>query len=154
MVFLRCGAGLSTKETILTSKPRVKKSPKSDISEEPTLLKRIQTSLDDGKAENIVTIDLKGRSSLCDALVIATGRSARHVAALAENLGAQLKQWGFHGARIEGLAQGDWVLIDVGDVIVHLFRAEVREYYDIESMWTVDERARRKRGSAPVSSAA
>ena len=120
----------------------------------PPLLNRIQTSLDDGKAENIVTIDLKGRSSLCDALVVATGRSARHVAALAENLAAQLKQWGFNGARIEGLAQGDWVLIDAGDVIVHVFRAEVREYYDIESMWKVDERAGKKRGAAQVSSAA
>jgi ribosome-associated protein len=118
------------------------------------LLERIQTSLDDGKAEDIVTIDLKGRSSLCDALVIATGRSARHVAALAENLATQLKQWGFHGARVEGQQQGDWVLIDAGDVIVHLFRAEVRAYYDLESMWSVDERAGKKRAGAHVSSAA
>jgi ribosome-associated protein len=120
----------------------------------PPLLARIQSTLDDGKAENIVTIDLKGRSSLCDAIVVATGRSARHVSALAENLATHLKEWGFTGARVSGLPQGDWVLIDAGDVIVHLFRAEVREYYDLESMWSVDERAGRKRAPAHAGSAA
>src|SRR4030095_1769436 len=95
-------------------------------------------------AEDIVTIDLTGRSSLCDALVVATGRSTRHVAALAENLAHRLKEWGFTGARVEGLPQGDWVLIDTGDVIVHLFRAEVRAYYDLEGMWSVDERPERR----------
>lgn len=101
-----------------------------------------------------MAIDLKGRSSLCDAIVVATGRSARHVAALAENLVQHLKEWGFTGARVEGLSQGDWVLIDAGDVIVHLFRAEVREYYDLESMWSVDERATRSRSTAHAGSAA
>jgi ribosome-associated protein len=101
-----------------------------------------------------VTIDLKGRSSLCDAIVVATGRSARHVAALAENLAVHLKEWGFTGARIEGLPQGDWVLIDAGDVIVHLFRAEVRDYYDLESMWSVDDPAGIKVVSARAGSVA
>ena len=101
-----------------------------------------------------MTIDLKGRSSLCDTIVVATGRSVRHVAALAENLAAHLKEWGFTGARIEGLPQGDWVLIDAGDVIVHLFRAEVRDYYDLESMWSVDEPAGKKVVSAHAGSAA
>lgn len=87
-----------------------------------------------------MTIDLAGRSSLTDAIVIATGRSSRHVASLAENLGRRLKEWGFSGGRIEGLPQGDWVLIDAGDVIVHLFRNEVRAYYDLEGMWSVDEK--------------
>jgi ribosome-associated protein len=80
---------------------------------------------------------------LTDALIVATGRSARHVTALAENLARRLKEWGFGSARIEGLPQGDWVLIDAGDVVVHVFREEVRTYYDLEGMWSVDESARR-----------
>jgi ribosome-associated protein len=117
-------------------------------------LARIVSSLDDDKAEDIVTIDLTGRSSLCDALVVATGRSTRHVAATAENLARRLKEWGFTGARIEGLPQGDWVLIDAGDVIVHLFRAEVRAYYDLEGMWSVDERSDRRHAPQHAGSAA
>ena len=110
---------------------------------EPALLARIQSSLEDDKAEDLVTIDLTGRSALTDALVLATGRSARHVSALAENLARRLKEWGFGTARIEGLPQGDWVLIDTGDVVVHVFRGEVRAYYDLEGMWSVDESVRR-----------
>jgi ribosome-associated protein len=111
------------------------------------LLDRILASLDDDKAEDIVTIALDGRSSIADAIVIATGRSARHVAALAENLARRLKEEGFTGARIEGLPQGDWVLIDCGDIVVHLFRDEVRAYYDLEGMWSVDEAAPRRHAS-------
>jgi ribosome-associated protein len=110
---------------------------------EPTLLSRILTSLDDDKAEDIVTVPLAGRSSLCDALVIASGRSARHVAATAEHLAQRLKEAGYASPRLEGVAQGDWVLIDAGDVIVHLFRPEVRAYYDLEGLWSVDERQNR-----------
>jgi ribosome-associated protein len=102
-------------------------------------LARILSSLDDDKAEDLVTIDLSDRSSVCDSIVIGTGRSARHVAALAENLARRLKESGFSGVGIEGLTQGDWVLIDAGDVIVHIFREEVRSYYDLEGMWSVDE---------------
>ena len=120
--------------------PRVKLSSDQPITPtESPLLARILSSLDDDKAEDIVKIDLSGRSSLCDAIVIATGRSARHVGALAENLARRLKEWGLSGIRVEGLTQGDWVLIDAGDVIVHLFRAEVRSYYDLEGMWSVGE---------------
>ena len=108
------------------------------------MLDRIQTSLDDDKAEDLVTIDLMGRSSLTDALVVATGRSARHVASLAENLARRIKEWGYGTARIEGLPQGDWVLIDAGDVVVHIFREEVRTYYDLEGMWSVDEVSHRR----------
>ena len=84
-----------------------------------------------------MTIDLTGRSSLCDALVIATGRSGRHVASLAENLARRLKEWGQSGLNVEGLTQGDWVLIDAGDVIVHIFRPEIRQFYNIEKMWAI-----------------
>ena len=95
-----------------------------------------------------MTIDLTGRSSLTDAIVIATGRSARHVASLAENLARRLKEWGYGTAHVEGLPQGDWVLIDAHDVVVHIFRAEVRAYYDLEGMWSVDERSTRRRSSS------
>jgi ribosome-associated protein len=102
-----------------------------------TLLSRILTSLDADKGEDIVTIDLEGRSSVADALVIASGRSGRHVSAMAENLARKLKQAGYGTRPVDGLSQGDWVLVDAGDVIVHLFRPEVRAYYDLEGMWSV-----------------
>ena len=143
------------KEPTLSRKPRVRVSPPADeLPSEPPLLARILSSLDDDKAEGIVTIDLTGRSSLCDAIVVATGRSTRHVAAAAENLAERLKQWGFTSPRMEGLPQGDWVLIDAGDVIVHLFRAEVRAYYDLEGMWSVDERPQRQHAPQHAGSAA
>ncbi len=109
------------------------------VALEPTLLDRIVKSLDDDKAEDIVTIDLAGRSSLTDALVIASGRSSRHVASMAEHLARKLKEVGYGSRPIDGLPQGDWVLVDAGDVIVHLFRPEVRSYYDLEGMWSVPE---------------
>jgi ribosome-associated protein len=101
------------------------------------LLKRILASLDDDKAENIVTIDLEGRSALCDAAVIASGRSSRHVAAIADHLARRLKENGYGTRPVNGAGQGDWVLVDAGDVIVHIFRPEVRDYYDLEGMWSV-----------------
>jgi len=106
------------------------------------LLDRIRASLDEDKAEDIATIPLVGRSSLTDALVIATGRSSRHVAAIAEHLARKLKDAGYGTRPVNGAQQGDWVLVDAGDVIVHIFRAEVRDYYDLEGMWSVDEPVR------------
>jgi ribosome-associated protein len=94
--------------------------------------------LDDDKAEDVVLIDLKGKSPLCDAIVVASGRSARHVAALADHILRALKEAGFGRAKVEGLPQADWVLIDVGDVIIHIFRPEVRAFYQIEKIWSVD----------------
>ena len=91
-----------------------------------------------------MTVDLSGRSSLCDAIVIASGRSQRHVAAIAEHLAERLKDAGYGAAHIEGLTQGDWVLLDAGELIVHIFRPEVRAYYDLEGMWSVDERGLRR----------
>ena len=93
--------------------------------------------LDDEKAQDIFHIDLRGRSSMADALVIASGRSARHVGAIADHILRMLKDAGHGKARVEGLPACDWVLIDAGDVIVHLFRPEVRSFYNIEKIWSV-----------------
>jgi ribosome-associated protein len=98
-------------------------------------LETVLASLDDSKAENIVPIDIRGKSSLADHMVVASGRSHRHVAAVAEHLLTALKDAGFGNARVEGLQAADWVLIDSGDVIVHVFRPEVREFYNLEKMW-------------------
>ena len=118
-----------------------KPQPRSAAEEE--ILSRIVQSLDDDKAEDIVTIDLKGRSSLADALVIASGRSSRHVASIAEHLARKLKEAGYGTRPVNGAGQSDWVLVDAGDVIVHIFRPEVRSYYDLEGMWSVEEPPRR-----------
>lgn len=95
----------------------------------------VEQSLDADKAENIVTIDLDSQSGLADYMVIATGTSSRHVAALADKLAERLSARGVKGIRTEGMAQADWVVLDAGDVIVHLFRPEVRAFYNLEKMW-------------------
>ncbi|WP_159587556.1 ribosome silencing factor [Chelativorans xinjiangense] len=92
-------------------------------------------SLEDSKAEDIVSIDIHGKSPLADYMIVASGRSHRHVAAVAEHLIRALKNAGVGAARVEGLSGADWVLIDSGDIIVHVFRPEVREFYNIEKMW-------------------
>lgn len=115
----------------MTTKVR---ASESDVTSED-LLERVIASLEDDKAEDIVTIDLRGRSSVADYMVICSGRSARQVAAIAEKLMDRLKQEFGRQSRIEGKEQGDWVLIDTADVIVHVFRPEVREFYQLEKMW-------------------
>jgi ribosome-associated protein len=89
-----------------------------------------------------VTIGLEGRSAMADAIVIASGRSTRHVSAIAEHLARRLKDAGYGSRPVDGLSQGDWVLVDAGDIIVHVFRPEVRDYYDLEGMWSVEEPSR------------
>lgn len=99
------------------------------------LLARITSSLDDDKAEDVVTIDLRGRSSVADFMVVCSGRSSRQVSAIAEKLVERLKESLGRTCKIEGKDQGDWVLIDAQDVIVHVFRPEVRDFYQLEKMW-------------------
>ncbi len=99
------------------------------------LLELVLSSLDDDKAEEVVVIDLRGRSEMADHMVIASGSSARQVGAIAEKLAARLKLALGIQCKLEGKDTGDWVLIDAGDVIVHVFRPEVREFYQLEKMW-------------------
>lgn len=106
-----------------------------DVAE---LQKLVLDVLDDAKAENIVSIDLKGKSSIADHMVVASGRSQRHVGAVADQLQRKLKEAGYGNARVEGLTTCDWVLIDTDSVVVHVFRPEVREFYNLEKMWSVD----------------
>lgn len=98
----------------------------------------VRQVLEDHQAEDIVVIDLHGKSTIGDYMVIATGRSSRQVSALADALMQALKGKGLIGIKPEGAQQGDWVLIDAGDVIIHLFRPEVREFYSLEKMWEAD----------------
>ena len=99
------------------------------------ILELITTSLDDDKAENILTIPLRGKSTMADYMIVASGTSSRQVAAMAEHIEFKLKQNKIAILGLEGLRQADWVLIDANDVIVHLFRPEVREFYGLERMW-------------------
>ena len=102
------------------------------------LLGLITAWLDEAKAEKVVTIDIKKKSSIGDYMVIATGRSDRHVGAIADQLHKKLKEAGYGRVRVEGQPQCDWVLIDTGDIIVHVFRPEVREFYNLEKMWAAE----------------
>jgi ribosome-associated protein len=99
-------------------------------------LKLILSRLDDMKAEETVTIDLRGKSAFSDYMIVTSGRANRHVGAIAENLAKGLKETGIKNLHVEGLPNCDWVLIDSGDVIVHVFRPEVREFYNLERLWT------------------
>ncbi len=102
------------------------------------MLGLIETSLDDDKAQAVTVIELRGKSSIADHMVIASGTSSRQVVSMADHLLEKLKASGVQGAMVEGMQQGDWVLIDAGDIIVHLFRPEVRSFYNLEKMWGVE----------------
>lgn len=97
----------------------------------------VEKSLDADKAQDIVTIPLKDSSALADYMIIATGTSSRHVSALAQKLKEKLEKAGQKHIRTEGLSQGDWVIMDTGDIIIHIFRSEVRAFYNLEKMWTM-----------------
>ena len=119
-------------------RPIARKAPSKRQAPSPAagLLALIQSSLDGDKAEDVAVIDMAGKSSIADFMVIATGRSQRHVASMAEHLRERVKAYSGHKTPIEGLTQADWVLVDAGDVVVHLFRPEIRAFYNLEKMWS------------------
>ena len=121
-------SGLSTIVSI-TDMPNAAKAESGSVHE------LILDQLDEDQAQDLVTIPLEGKSSIADHMVIASGRSTRQVAAMATKLAERLKKEGHGTPRIEGLPAADWVLIDAGDVVVHLFRPEVRSFYNLERMW-------------------
>ncbi|MGN6461444.1 MAG: ribosome silencing factor [Pseudolabrys sp.] len=111
-----------------------------DLRAAQETLRIVLKSLDDMKAEDNVTIDLAGKTSIGDYMVVSSGRSQRHVASIADEITRNLKKAGRHGVHSEGKQTADWVLIDAGDVIVHVFRPEIRAFYNIEKMWSQPER--------------
>lgn len=115
-------------------KTAARKAPAPEIS----MIDVVLQSLDDAKAEQTIAIDITGKSPLADQMVVTSGRSSRHVAAVADQIVKALREHGFGKPRIEGLPHADWVLVDGGDVIVHIFRPEVREFYNLEKMWQAD----------------
>lgn len=122
-------------EREVTVIPRTKTKLQPDATAPQTMLALIGKGLEDGKAEEIVTLDLRGKTSIADHMVIASGRSQRQVIALADHLVQALKAAGVRRVSVEGLPHGEWVLIDAGDVLVQIFRPEVRSYYNLEKMW-------------------
>ena len=113
----------------------------SGLATSRAIVGTVLASLDDSKAESVVDIDIEGKSALADHMVIASGRSHRHVGAVADRLLRDLKDAGLGTPRVEGQPANDWVLIDTGDVIVHIFRPEVRDFYNLEKMWQVTAEA-------------
>ena len=107
-------------------------------------LRRVLARLDDMKAEDTVTIDLTGKTSIGDYMVVTSGRSNRHVSAVADRVLKELAEAGLPDVRVEGMRHCDWVLIDAGDVIVHVFRPEVRAFYNLEKMWAPGQPAERR----------
>lgn len=125
----------ATEGSSLGTSPQHIASADADAS---ALKDNILAWLDDAKAEDIVLIDLKGKSTVADYMVIASGRSDRHVGAIAEQVERKLKDTGHGRVRSEGKESCDWVLVDVGDVVLHVFRPEVRDFYNLEKMWQAD----------------
>ena len=123
--------------------PETPSAPQTDGATEraEALHDLVLRSLDDDKAVEIVSIPLQGKSNIADHMVIASGRSTRQVAAMAQKLTERIKRELGRSVRVEGLPVADWVLIDADDVIVHLFRPEVRSFYNLERMWAFDDRA-------------
>jgi ribosome-associated protein len=144
MVRLAGRLGLRRIDTLIpavlaeAARPPLHPVPGSDGPEADTLVRTVLTCLDDSKAEDIVAIDLHGKTILADIMIIATGRSNIHVGAIAERIIGALKCERRTPPRVEGLRNCDWVLVDGADIIVHIFRPEVREFYNLEKMWSID----------------
>jgi ribosome-associated protein len=139
---LKTASSKSVSPKIASSKSggtKTRKTPTDPVSQTPRAdetLKLILSRLDDMKAEETVTIDLRGKSAFSDYMIVTSGRANRHVGAIAENVAKGLKETGIKSLHVEGLPNCDWVLIDSGDVILHVFRPEVREFYNLERLWT------------------
>jgi ribosome-associated protein len=130
-----------------SAKNRVEPPKTVSLADIRQLAESLSKVLEDDKAEDLAFIDLQGKSSLADFMIIASGRSGRHVAALAEHVAQEAKRLTGRPASVEGMANADWVLIDTGDVIVHLFRPEVREFYNLEKIWMSDKPGHRANAS-------
>lgn len=126
---------LRESHTLSTPSNRTAATPEETVKH---IAAAVIETLEDDKAEELLVIDLEGKSSIADQMIIASGRSQRHVAALAEHVTRRIKEDGLGRARVEGLPNADWVLIDTGDIIVHLFRPEVRAFYNLERIWGAD----------------
>jgi ribosome-associated protein len=113
-------------------------SPAPAAGAQKPLVDLILDTLDDAKAEETVSVDITGKSSLADHMIVTSGRSQRHVGAVADQVITALRENGYGKPRVEGLPHCDWVLVDAGDVILHIFRPEVREFYSLEKMWQAD----------------
>ena len=128
--------------SLLAPAPKAAKAPKAPRQEgrgtrSPAgALDTILAQLDDAKAQQVVTITLDDKSAVADAMVVASGSSSRHVGAIADQLVQKLKEKGYRDVRVEGMPQCDWVLVDAGDVVVHIFRPEVRSFYNLEKLWS------------------
>ncbi len=130
-----------------SAKNRVEPPKNASIAEIRALAEALSKALEDDKAEDLTFIDLQGKSSLADFMIIASGRSGRHVSALASHVAQEAKRLTGRTPSVEGMANADWVLIDTGDVIIHLFRPEVREFYNLEKIWVSDPASPRVRAS-------
>lgn len=125
---------------VLTSgAQRIRSASKVTLDDIRELAETFAQDLEDDKAEDILLIELEGKSSLADFMIVASGRSSRHVSSLADHLLKRTKELTGQPANVEGMPNADWVLIDTGDVIIHLFRAEVREFYNLEKIWASDD---------------
>ena len=122
-----------------TAAPNAPPPPPSPL--ESVLARTVLTSLEDAKAEDVVGIDLTGRTTLADVMIVATGRSSTHVGAIADKIVKACRDGGFKTPRIEGQPVNDWVLIDAGDAIIHIFRPEIRQFYNLEKMWAPERPA-------------
>jgi len=121
-----------------TAAAPAKKNSKSAAPARPSLEDFISSTLDSDKAQDIIAISLKGKTAIAESMLIATGTSSRHVSSMAQKLRDKLNSDRKIKARLEGMESGDWVIVDAGDVMVHLFREEVREFYDLEKLWGAD----------------
>jgi len=122
-------------EPLTSSAPRLQPAKQASLEDIRSVAEALAKALEDDKAEDLLFIDLEGKSSLADYMIIASGRSGRHVASLADHISQEAKKLTGRPASVEGMPNADWVLIDTGDVIVHLFRPEVREFYNLEKIW-------------------